>query len=133
MSIQKSADQFVAAINRQDVAAIYELMTEDHRFIDSEGQIFEGRERMRAGWEDYFKIVPDYRIEVSETFVSGDTIVFLRHGSGTYTSDGNLKLENYWQTPAAWKAVIIGEKVRLWQVFADNEPIRRIIRAEKSH
>ena len=132
MSVQEIADQFIEAINRQDVAAICELMTEDHRFIDSEDQIFDGRERMKTGWADYFKIVPDYRIEVSETFVSGNTVVFLGHGFGTYTSDGNLKPENHWQTPGAWKAVIAGEKVRLWQVFADNEPIRKIIRAEKN-
>ena len=132
MTIQKIAEKFIAAINRQDVTAIYELMTEDHCFIDSEEQIFDGRERMKVGWADYFKIVPDYRIEVSETFISGDTVVFLGRGFGTYTSDGNLKPENHWQTPAAWKAVITGEKVRLWQVFADNEPIRKIMRTEKN-
>ena len=132
MTIQKVADKFVAAINRQDVAAIYKLMTEDHRFIDSGGQIFEGRERMKAAWPDYFKMFPDYSIEVSEKFASADTIVLLGHASGTYTSDGSLKPENHWHIPAAWKAVIAGEKVKLWQVFADNEPIGEIIRSDKA-
>jgi hypothetical protein len=47
---------------------------------------------------------------------------------GTFTRDGQLNTENLWNTPAAWKAIVKNGKIALWQVFADNEPIRAIMR-----
>jgi ketosteroid isomerase-like protein len=41
---------FVNAINRQDIDALMEMMTPEHRFVDSLGSVVEGREKMRAGW-----------------------------------------------------------------------------------
>ncbi|HEY1939222.1 MAG TPA: nuclear transport factor 2 family protein [Candidatus Angelobacter sp.] len=38
------------------------------------------------------------------------------------------KKENFWKTPAAWRAVVKDGKIAVWQVFADNEPIRAIMR-----
>ena len=32
--------------------------------------------------------------------------------------------------PAAWKAVIDGDKIKLWQVFADNTPVEKIMRED---
>jgi ketosteroid isomerase-like protein len=130
MSINDVADQFVTAINQHNVQKLVELMTEDHRFIDSMGEIYTGRIVMKKGWEDYFKMVPDYLIEVSEEFVSGNTVVYLGKAKGTYTSDGNLKTENRWETLIALKAVISGVQVKEWQVIADNEPIRAVIKKE---
>ena len=42
------AGRFVAVINAHDLDAICELMTEDHRFIDSMGTVFDGRDVMRT-------------------------------------------------------------------------------------
>ena len=36
--------------------------------------------------------------------------------------------ENFWKTPAALRAVIRNGKIALWQVYADNEPIRAVMR-----
>ncbi len=36
--------------------------------------------------------------------------------------------ENSWTMPAAWRAVVKDGKIALWQIFADNEPIRAIMR-----
>ena len=128
MNIQDIANKFVVAIDRHDVETIYELMTDDHRFIDSMGNITNGREEMKKGWNGYFKMVPDYLIEITGTFVSGNTVVLLGKASGTYSADGTLKPENHWETPAAWRALIEGEYIKEWQVFADNEPIREVMR-----
>ena len=38
-----------------------------------------------------------------------------------------------WQTPAAWKARIRGPLVAEWRVYADNEPIRAIMRQNAAH
>ena len=132
MNAEDVARQFVDAINKHSVSAIYELMAEDHHFIDGLGEELEGRVPMKHGWRGYFAMVPDYLIKVNETFHNGSTVVFLGTASGTYKSSVTRKPENYWEVPAAWKAVVAGEKVKVWQIFADNEPIRKIMRREET-
>jgi uncharacterized protein (TIGR02246 family) len=121
------AHAFVRAIGRQDVAGLAALMTEGHRFVDSLGTAVEGREAMRAAWTGYFHMVPDYSVEVESTLCDGPVVVMLGMARGTYVPDGTLSAENRWETPAALRAVIENEKVAEWRVYADNEPIRRVI------
>ena len=49
-SAESVAQAFVRAINRQDVEGLFALMAPEHRFVDSLGNVVEGREKMRAGW-----------------------------------------------------------------------------------
>lgn len=42
----------------------------------------------------------------------------------TIAAEGEIKKENYWKTPAAWRAVVRDGKIAEWQVYADNEPAR---------
>jgi uncharacterized protein (TIGR02246 family) len=121
------AHDFVHAINRKSIDEIAGLMTDDHVFIDSLGNKIAGREQMRKGWQGYFRMVPDYNIAVDETFVEGDVVVLLGSAQGTYSSGGPLKPENKWQSPGAWRAVVRGSSIAEWRVYADNEPIRRIM------
>jgi len=100
-------------------------MTPDHRFIDSLGNLVEGRDNMRAGWAGYFRMVPDYTIAVEETYCDGQIVVMLGAAQGTYSADGALKPENRWQAPAAFRASIEEGKVAEWRIYCDNEPIRR--------
>jgi uncharacterized protein (TIGR02246 family) len=121
------AQAFVRAINRQDADALAEPMTEDHRFTDPLANVVEGREKMRAAWAAYFRMVPDYTIAVEETYSDGPVVVMLGVVGGTYTPDGQLKPENRWKTTAALRAVIDDGKVSEWKVYADNEPMRRLM------
>jgi ketosteroid isomerase-like protein len=123
--VESVAHAFVRAINRQDVNALIELMTADHRFIDSLGNVAEGLETMRTGWTAYFKIVPDYSVAIEETFADGPVVAMLGVAEGTYTHDGQMKPENRWTTPTAFRARIEGQKVAEWRVYCDNEPIRQ--------
>ena len=118
---------FARAISRQDVDALVELMTPNHRFIDALGGVLEGKDAMRAAWTGYFCMVPDYAIEIEETFCAGPVVVMLGVAQGTYTADGQLSAENRWQTPAVLRAVIEDGKVAEWRVYADNEPMRRLM------
>lgn len=129
--VESVARKFVEAINQGDVEAICELMTEDHRFIDSTGEVYDGRERMKKAWIDYYAIIPDYLIDISEALVSGNTVVLIGKASGTYAPDGEIQRENYWVVPAAWRAVVDGDKVKEWQIFADLEAVRKIARRER--
>ena len=119
------AQAFVRAINRQNVEELVALMSADHRFIDSLGNQMEGRDKMRAGWAGYFRMVPDYSIAIEETYCDGSVVIMLGVARGTYTADGDLRDDNRWQTPAAFRAFIEDGTVAEWRVYCDNEPIRR--------
>lgn len=125
---EEVAREFVEAINGRNVEEIALLMTEDHVFIDSLGTRVTGRQQMKAGWSGYFGMVPDYSITVEETLTSGQVVVMLGTAQGTYSTGGALKAENKWRTPAAWRVRVEGSLVAEWRVYADNEPIRQIMR-----
>jgi len=123
----QTARQLVAHINAHDVDAIAGLLTSDHRFVDSLGAVAVGREVLREGWRQYFRMVPDYRIEVERTLVDGPHVVLVGVARGTYTTDGTLEAANAWSTPAALRALVREALVAEWQVYADNEPMRRLM------
>jgi len=84
---------------------------------------------MRQSWVGYFGMVPDYRLVIDDWFSEGSFVVMLGTASGTYSPDGSLKPENRWTTPTAIRAVIREDQVAEWGVYADNEPIRQLMRA----
>lgn len=120
--------KFEEAINARNPEAICALMTADGEFIDALGNRVQGVVKLRAAWEGYFKIVPDYSISHSEIFADGNTVAVFGSAQGTFSKRGPLSKENSWKTPAAWRAVVKDGKIAVWQVFADNEPIRAIMR-----
>jgi ketosteroid isomerase-like protein len=111
---------FVGAINEHNVDKICSLMTDDHKFIDSHGNEAVGKEQMRSGWIGYFQMFPDYKIEIIEIVLNGDTIAAFGFAGGTFKGLSDKK-ENYWHLPAAWKAIINDGKIQLWQVYADSK------------
>ena len=119
--------QFIACINRQDAEGLFRLMTANHLFVDSLGVEVRGRETMRKGWEEYFSIVPDYHITVTDHMETGAVVALFGRARGTYAPGGQLLTQNRWVTPAAWKAVVHGGLITEWRVYADNEPMRRLI------
>ena len=121
------ANAFVDAINAHDLDALARLMSDTHRFVDSLGTVVQGREQMRDGWARYFCMVPDYTVVVEETFSDGSTVVLMGRAKGTYAKQGRVSPENAWQTPAAWRAHVERDKLTEWRVYADNEPIRRLM------
>jgi len=133
MSRQIALD-FVDAINSHDVDRIIALMTDNHAFIDAWSGT-ESKEAMRRGWPGYFAWFPDYRIEISELLVSGDTVAIFGFAGGTYRGKKTPSCENSWRLPAAWRVVVEDEKVKVWQVYADskipfdimNSPDNRVI------
>jgi limonene-1,2-epoxide hydrolase len=122
---------FVAAINRHDVAAISDLMSEDHTFIDSRGRAVSGRKEMVAAWKAYFSIFPDYEILVDTVLADNGTAAAFGSVSGTYNGARGLVSENRITMPAAWKASVANGKVRLWQVYCDWTEGMRTIEDDK--
>ena len=120
--------RFEEVINSRSAEAISGMMTADGAFIDSLGNRLQGTEKLRAAWEGYFKMVPDYSISHSEIFADGNTVAVFGSAQGTFSKDGQLDKKNFWKTPAGWRAEVKDGKIALWQVYADNEPIRAIMR-----
>ena len=117
MSNKETIQAFIDRINSHDVDGLGNLMSDDHRFIDSHGNEVVGKEKMTAGWRGYFEWFPDYFIEVNEIFDDGDTFAMLGFAGGSFKG----KSESSWRLPAAWKAIVKDGRVALWQVFADTK------------
>ncbi|MGA7161107.1 MAG: nuclear transport factor 2 family protein [Bacteroidota bacterium] len=121
---------FANAINEHNVDKMCMLMTDNHKFIDSQGNEAVGKEKMRGGWIEYLQLFPDYKIEITEIFLGGDTAAAFGFASGTFQGD-SAKKENYWHLPASWKAVIKNGKIDLWQVYVDAKVPFDIINKNK--
>jgi ketosteroid isomerase-like protein len=130
-SAESVAQAFLRAINRQDVDRLAELMSPGHRFIDSLGNIVDGREKVRQAWAAYFRVVPDYSVAIEEFYPADPDVVMLGMASGTFTRDCSLNPENRWQTPIAIRASIDDGQVAEWRVYADNDPLRKLIATKK--
>jgi len=112
---------FIESINNADIDRVYGLMSNDHLFIDSRGNSMVGNENMKKAWIGYFELFPDYNIEITDTLQNDSLVVLLGYASGTYKTNNNkLDSTNHWRVPASWKAVFVDKKIKLWQVYADN-------------
>ena len=52
---KKTFYDFVSAINEHNAEKLYALMTDDHQFIDAQGNKVIGKDKMKAGWAGYFQ------------------------------------------------------------------------------
>src|SRR5215212_4704275 len=102
------------------------LMTSDHQFIDSLGNIIEGRERLLGPWQQYLAMFPDYHIEIEDIFHAGNTVGVFGTARGSYK--GAVLSDNKWEISASWRAEVRDERIAKWQVYADNEPVREVLR-----
>jgi len=124
---ERVAIRFVNEINRHDVAALIAMMAPDFRFVDSLGQEVRGIDRMRAAWVAYFALFPDYRITIREHLGLGQVVALFGTASGTLAEHGELPIRNRWTLPAAWRAVVREGRVVDWQVYADNQPVAKLL------
>jgi ketosteroid isomerase-like protein len=125
------AIKYVNEINRHDLEAMSALMAPDFWFIDSMGQEVRGRERMIEAWKSYFATYPDYRIVLRDHLTMGSVVALFGTASGTVAVGAELPHANRWSLPAAWRAVVRGGQLAEWQVYADNEPVRKILGARR--
>ncbi len=122
---------FINAINTHDVDALCDLMTADHVLVDSGGHLIQGTDKVRKAWEVYLGLFPDYQVSVADIIEKPHWLAVVGSARGTYMVNGALSGENSWSIPAAWLAGVRGGKIHHWQVYADNDPVRRIL--ERHH
>ena len=121
------AMEFIKRINSGDAEAICQLMTADHIFQDALGKRFIGRDKMREGWRAYFKTVADYQVHADEFFQTGERLAIFGTASGTYAGAGDASSDKFWKVPAAWRVLIRDGLVAEWCVYADNQPLRKLM------
>jgi hypothetical protein len=139
------AMDFIKRINAGDINSLCELMTENHIFQDALGKRFMGRETMRQGWTNYLKMVVDYQVHADEFFQTDERIAIFGTASGRYvgplgpiTKSGNggpmpaaadsaVGPNGFWEVPAAWRAIVRDGKIAEWRVYADNQPLRKLM------
>lgn len=114
---------FIEAINAHDVDALARLMTDDHLFVDSLGSRVVGADAMTAGWRHYFAMFPDYRIDLDEILTEGSDAMLRGSAHGTLYQNGAPVPDGAWTVAAAWRVVVLGGKISLWQVYADNKQV----------
>jgi uncharacterized protein (TIGR02246 family) len=124
--------RFMELINERDADKVSAMMTEDHVFIDSLGQVVRGRDKMRAAWQGYFRFCPDYWVSHEEIFREGNRVAVFGVAGGTIASNGTLPPQNKWRTPAAWLTVVEKELIKEWKVYADNKPVYDIMAKSKA-
>ena len=127
MTPSQIVSALVDRINEHDVDGVCALMEQDGAFIDGLGLSVNGREAIRKAWLSYFAMVPDYWIRVECQLQQGTVVGVFGEAGGTFTADGRLDVANRWAVPAAWQAVVGDKGIAVWQVFADNEPVRQIM------
>jgi len=119
--------RFITAINNGNVDLISEMISEDHKFTDSIGNVFRGKEVMLKGWMNYLSMFPDYKIDLDEIYDNENKVMFTGKASGTYSLSKEEVGENHWEINAAWRALVEDGKIKEWQVFGDNKPVYEII------
>ena len=122
----KVAMAFVEAINSKDVDRLARLLTADHKFIDGDGSEHSGRDQMKVGWKEHFELIPDLTLSVTEHYEDKDTVVLLGWSNGTIIENGELKPENSWRVPSAWRVVVESECVAVWQLYANQCALHEI-------
>ena len=120
---------FVKAINDHDVDKIYDLMSDDHIFIDGSGGKHVGKIGMKEGWQNYYQLFPDYSIQIIDIVEDNFIFGLFGNASGSYKIIKNET--NFWTTTAAWKAIVENEKIKHWQVYCDYTQLMEIIKKNK--
>ena len=108
--------RFNEAINRRDLAALAKLMTDDHAFIDSSGEVFAGKGEVLRAWDGFFAAFPDYRNTWADVSTIGGIVVAI--GRSVCSTEAAL------DGPALWAARTEGGRVSEWRVYDDTPESR---------
>jgi hypothetical protein len=126
MTPAEVAFAFVEAINSKDIESLASLMSVNHKFIDGDGSEHVGKEHMQIGWKEHLELIPNLTLTISLHFDRENTVVLLGKSSGTITYKGELKPENSWQVPCAWRVLVESDKVVEWQLYANQCALHEI-------
>lgn len=113
----QTVKKFNQYLNEGDIEGLTSLMTEGHTFIDSQGDIIQGKVNMTSVWREFFTAYPDYKNTFERVGELGNTVVL--HGYSTCSNEPAL------EGPAIWTAKVQGGRVAEWCVYKDTEVNRK--------
>lgn len=111
MDAERIVSAFNACINARDLAGLSDLMTDNHRFIDTADNVVSGKAACVGAWRGFFAAFSDYRNVFERIEVRGDDVTVAGRSE---CSDARL------QGPALWSAKVAGEAVVEWRVWEDT-------------
>ena len=88
---------------------------------------------MRGAWSAYFRLFPDYHVQIDEVVSRGDEVVLIGRSDGNLSEygrkmlagpEGTLPPYEEMQGPAIWAAEIRGQLVARWHVYRDTPAVR---------
>ena len=103
--------QFNECINNRDLQGLFNLMTEDHVFIDSNDDIQRGRELVIKGWRDFFSQFSDYRNQFGIVESREKHVFVIGHSTCSFKPLAG---------PALWTAKVEDDLVAEWRVYLDT-------------
>lgn len=107
---------FNECINAQDLEGLSRLMSEDHTFIDREGNTGVSKSSMIEGWKEFFKMFPDYRNTFTKIIADEGNVYILGHA--------------YWSAkepydPVIWTALVRNDLIKEWRIYEDSPENRK--------
>ena len=111
--------RFNRLINNQDLDELSSLMTDNHRFIDSEGGGFQGKVKAVKIWKKFFRKYPEYRNVFSRVKSNNNLAIMIGRSICS-----NSKL----QGKGIWVAKIKDGMVEEWRVYNDTRTNRSILK-----
>ncbi len=111
-----TALQFNEYINNQDIVGLSSLMTEDHTFIDRDGNGDKGKESMTNGWIGFFKSFPEYKNTFFRVQSQDDFVVIYGYAIWKKGSEPDYVI---------WTAKIEDDLIAEWHIYEDTEENKR--------
>jgi ketosteroid isomerase-like protein len=112
---RRIVEQFNDCITSADLAGLGVLMTDDHRFVDSAGHEWSGRDTCLETWAGFFDAFPGYRNVLEAVDSTGHVVV---------VTGRSECVEPSLHGPAIWTATIVGDLVAEWRVYDDTAEVR---------
>ena len=107
--------RFNERINALGLEGLVAMMTEDHFFVDSEG---DRDEDMEEGWRGFFSSYPDYRNVFTRVQAEGDSVAIAGYSTCSHEAlDG----------PALWSARVRDGRLSEWRVHKDTPENRELL------
>jgi ketosteroid isomerase-like protein len=107
-----AAAEFNAQINAADLRALASLMSEDHRFIDTEGNTVSGKPACISAWSGFFRAFPGYHNRFDSFHEFGSTVLI----TGFSECPNHPELTG----PAIWSATVMADRLTEWRVYPDT-------------
>ena len=116
---------FVHAIDSHDYAGLEALCAPGHRFVLN-GRVIDDPAQVRALWEGWWSLVPEFTTGVEELHEIGGLVVLVMTPRGTHVVRDGRRINQAWSLPVAVFARVEGGRVVEWREFCDAAPVKSI-------